>query len=119
MTERMQQHEDAFDITLWEDRVVYTPTIGHAYVILGFLCEYMGRRIVEDSDLIENFCLNETATADKFEMHLTRLCEDRQLTISFRAKSGDSKTRAMRLTSPRFSLTGSRLDGESAAPAPR
>ncbi len=41
-----------------------------AFFVLGFLDEYLGRQIVEGSDLVERFSCSEAAAADTFEAAL-------------------------------------------------
>ncbi len=50
-----------------------------AFFVLGFLDEYLGRRIVENSDLVEWFFCSEAAVADTFEAALLRLAADQHL----------------------------------------
>lgn len=46
------------------------------FFLLGFLNEYNGRNIVEDSDLIEHFYCNEAAAAETFEAASRRLANE-------------------------------------------
>lgn len=50
-----------------------------AFFVLGFLDEYLGRRIVEGSDLVERFSCSEAAAADTFEAALLTLAADQRL----------------------------------------
>jgi hypothetical protein len=59
---------------------LYTPTIHSDFVILGFLDEYLGRRVFEQADSIEHFYPKETDAANRFEGYLYRIKEEQGLT---------------------------------------
>lgn len=52
------------------------PSSHTIYAVLGFLEEYIGRTITQNSNLVEHFWVNETKQADIFEKYLIRLIDE-------------------------------------------
>lgn len=78
-----------FDRKVSEPQVPSSHTI---YAVIGFLEEYMGRSITQDSDLVEHFWVNETKKADIFEKYLIRLIDEFCLQTFLRREISEGHT---------------------------
>jgi hypothetical protein len=56
------------------------------FFILGMLSEYLGRRIMEDYDLVEHFYCNEKAVATVFRKYLNQLNNEQRLNAEISKK---------------------------------
>lgn len=72
-----------------EPKVYSSHTI---YAVLGFLCEYIGRTITKDGELVEHFFVNETETTDIFEKYLMRLIDEYSLQTYLRREMSKGHT---------------------------
>ena len=57
------------------------------FFVLGMLDEYLGRRIVEDEDLVEGFYCSEAETARLFRRTLDRLAKEQSLDATIREET--------------------------------
>jgi hypothetical protein len=76
----------------FERQVPQVPSSHIIYAVLGFLNEYIGRTITQDSDLVEHFWVNETKKADLFEKYLIRLVDEYCLQTSLRREVSEGHT---------------------------
>lgn len=65
-----------------EDRLEFIPQIDRKYVILGMLCEYGGRSIMQNSSVVEGFFVDEIKQARIFFEQLLLFAEEESIDAS-------------------------------------
>ncbi|MDC0833099.1 hypothetical protein POG22_08770 [Geitlerinema sp. CS-897] len=75
-----------------EQKPPNVPASKTIYAVLGFLEEYIGRRIVKNGEVVEHFWVNEARKADIFEKYLVRLINEYNLSTSLRREVSKAHT---------------------------